>query len=55
MDFVKSHLDLEKSEPKVFNWSVSFFRSDFLQNPYFNVPVKFILGNSLRDFIANDA
>ena len=36
MDFVKSHLDLEKSEPKVFNWSVSFFRSDFLQNPYFN-------------------
>ena len=28
---------LEKSEPKVFNWSeVHFYQSNFLQNPYFS-------------------
>ena len=31
----ESVLIWKKSVPKVFNWSVSFFLSDFLQNPYF--------------------
>jgi hypothetical protein len=35
MDFVRS-LIWKKSEPKVQLVRVSFFRSDFLQNPYLN-------------------
>ena len=37
LTFFQISADLEKSEPKVFNWSELHFLSNFLQNPYFRM------------------